>query len=209
MSTLKKTIVVLGIILLCIILVLAITLRLKNKPTAEVQSTSASSSAQPTASPFKLYDNHDSRYSIQYPAEWTYDASAEQGTVVFTGKTGTPSFYSTINIQTVLTKKTGGEYANVKQFIADIKKQAARQSSHPVFLEHGPTTMVEADGSKAQGEYLIFTYRYKNIEFKQWQIVVLRSDNQVFYAWAYTAPAQLYQNDLATAQTMLKSWVIY
>src|SRR5579885_2027752 len=175
MSALKKTILVLGLILAIVIIVLAVAIYKKNHtpevaaPSQPVTEQHAEQPPSPAIPTVKTYDNHDSRYSIQYPADWSYDASSE-GTVVFSGKEGTSSFYSTVNIQTILTKKMGGDYANVKQFITDIKKQAAHQSKQVKFLEAGPLTIPQADGSKAKGEYLTFTYHYKDIEFKQWQI---------------------------------------
>jgi hypothetical protein len=156
----------------------------------------------------KLYDSKDSHYAIKYPASWEYDAS-DKGTVIFSGRPGSPSYYSTINIQTILTKKTGGEYATVKQFIADIRKQASAQSKGVKFLENGPITLPQTNGDKMSGEYLIFSYQYHGMAFKQWQIVVLRNDAQVFYAWAYTAPLEQYDVDLSIAKKMLESWSVY
>lgn len=154
------------------------------------------------------YDNKDSRYSMQYPSNWQYERAGD-GTVVFSGKRGTDSFFSTVNIQTVLSKKNGGDFSSVKQFMIDIKHQALTQSPGVKFLENGPFTIKEKNGTQDEGEYLIFTYKYKGKEFKQWQIVVLRNDGQVFYAWAYTSPVAQYANDLATAKAMLTSWMIY
>lgn len=154
------------------------------------------------------YDNRDSRYTIKYPANWDYEKSSD-GTVIFSGKRGTPAFFSTVNIQTVLTKKTGGDFTTVKEFMADIKHQAVSQSPGVKFLESGPISISEKSGVKDSGEYTTFTYTYKDKEFKQWQVVVLRHDGQVFYAWAYTSPLQQYPNDVAVAKAMLESWIIY
>lgn len=172
----------------------------------EEKPVASKSVLTPTVS--KVYENKDSRYNIKYPANWEYE-SPGMGTVIFSGKKDTPSYYSTINIQTVLTKKHGGDYADVRKFIADIKKQATSQSRHVKFLESGPFTLPDVKGEKIKGEYLIFQYEYKGVTFKQWQIVVVRNDNQVFYAWAYTSPIQLYQDDLPIAKLMLDSWKIY
>src|SRR3990167_1862755 len=84
----------------------------------------------------QTYDNQDSHYTIKYPADWQYDAAAK-GTVIFRGKSGIPSNSSTVNIQTVLAKKTGGQFSSVKQFIVDIKKQANSQTTKPKFLDSG------------------------------------------------------------------------
>ncbi len=164
--------------------------------------------AKLASSQLKRYENVDSRYTIDYPANWDVDAS-EKGTVIFSGPKNTPSFYSTINIQTVLTKNSGGEYKTIKLFMDDIKHQAMAQSPNTKFLESGSFNVKDVKGIDLKGAYMLFTYSYKNVVFKQWQIVVLRNDNQVFYAWAYTSPMDQYTNDLPTAKRMLASWAIY
>lgn len=154
------------------------------------------------------YDNKESRYTLEYPSNWEYEKAGD-GTIIFSGKRGSNSYFSTVNIQTVLSKKNGGDFSTVKEFMTDIKSQAMSQSPGTKFLESGTTTVTEKNGQKDKGEYTIFTYKYKGKEFKQWQVVVLRHDGQVFYAWAYTSPVSQYPNDLAVAKTMLESWVIY
>lgn len=156
----------------------------------------------------QVYDNQDSHYAIKYPANWEYDTSS-RGTVIFSGKRGTASYFSTVNIQTVLAKKTGGDFSTVDQFVKDLKKQASGLSAKVNFIEEGPIEFTEADGKKAKGQFLIFTYNYKGMIFKQWQVVILRNDGQVFYAWAYTSPAEQYDRDVAVAKAMLNSWSIY
>jgi|GEM_PF-1547666 len=155
-----------------------------------------------------MYDNQDSRYVMKYPSSWEYE-KANDGTVIFSGKPGTSAFFSTVNVQTVLTKKTGGDFANIKEFMSDIKHQAVDQSPGVRFVDSGTVEVVEKSGTKDPGEYMVFTYKYKGKEFKQWQVVVQRNDGQVFYAWAYTSPVQQYTDDLAVARAMLESWVIY
>lgn len=178
---------------------------------AETDTSNADEGKQSTATPgalTKKYDNQDSRYTMSYPATWEYEKSGD-GTIIFSGKRGSPAYFSTVNIQTVLTKKSGGDFSTVKQFMADIKLQAKTQSPDVKFLESGPIDLGEKSGIKEKGEYTVFTYRYKDQEFKQWQIVVLRDDGQVFYAWAYTAPIKQYPDSEDIAKAMLDTWVIY
>lgn len=156
----------------------------------------------------KTFDNKESHYVIKYPTSWEYDSSS-QGTVIFSGRQGTPAYYATVNVQTVLTKKTGGEFKNVKEFINDIKKQAKKESRNVTFLESGPYNMKLENGDKLEGEYLVFAYGYRGESFKQWQIVLRRQDGQVFYAWAYTAPTEIFDRYHEVAKSMLVSWQVY
>ena len=195
-----------GIVVILVVIIIAIVLFKTSSSSVTPAEVPPSSNAP--AALTKVYDNKDSRYSIKYPEDWEYDVPG-QGTVVFNGKKGTPAFYSTVNIQTVLTKSTGGDYSTVNEFISDIKNQALKQFADAKFIDNGPVTLPSPQGQDLKGEFITFTYSYNNIPFKQWQIVLLRNDNQVFYAWAYTSPVDQYENDLATAKEMFKSWVIY
>lgn len=156
----------------------------------------------------KTFNNTDSRYTINYPVDWEVDQTAK-GTVVFSGREGARSFMSSINIQVVLTKKMKGEYATVDEFIKDIKQQVKGQSTNASFLDEGAIEIKEKDGLFAKGKYIVFTYEYSGMMIKQWQIVVLRADDQVFYAWAYTSSVDEYETDLPIAKEMLSSWMIY
>src|SRR5579885_1491393 len=134
-----------------------------------------------------LYTNRASRYKIKYPANWIYD-DKDKGTVVFSGQKDTLDYYATVNIQTVLTKRFGGEYSSMKDLLDDIRKQVLKESPQTTFLGSGAYVLNQKDGSKLNGEYLKFIYSYKGQIIEQWQVVIPRKDGQVFYTWAYTAP---------------------
>ncbi|EKD70208.1 MAG: hypothetical protein ACD_46C00601G0005 [uncultured bacterium] len=155
-----------------------------------------------------MFDNQLSRYSIKYPNSWEYEKENDS-TLILGGKRGTRSYYSTINIQTILTKYTGGSFLTVKNFMRDIVKQIKHQSPDAKVIEKGPVELMGADGKKIHGEYVIFTYTYDALPYKQWQVVVLRNDKQVFYTWGFTSRVGQYENDLSLAKAMLASWVIY
>ncbi len=123
----------------------------------------------------KTYKNDINRYSMKYPDSWEMQ-SLGKGAILFNGHPGTRSYDSLVNIQTVLTKKTGGDFITVKSFIHDLKKQAEHQTSDVKFVSSGSTSVMNNDGSKLQGEYLVFTYTYDGHRYKQWQVVVLRQD---------------------------------
>jgi hypothetical protein len=155
----------------------------------------------------KNYTNVEGRYSIKYPDNWIYE-NAGKGSVIFSGKKDTPSYFSTVNIQTLLTKKSGGEYGSVKDVIDDIKKQVLKESPKTTFLNENNYDLTIKNGSQLNGKFLIFIYSYEGHIIEQWQIVIPRNDGQVFYTWAYTAPLSQYNQDLPIAKAMLASWNI-
>lgn len=156
----------------------------------------------------RIFKNQKDRYSINYPENWGKSVSA-QGALVLNGKPGTLSFLSTVNIQTIFTKQFGGSFSNLNDFMDEIKRQAEKETSHAKFLKNGVIQFKQSDGTKLNGQYLLFTYDLQGKLYKQWQIVVLRNDGEVFYTWAYTSPAEQFDYDLPTAKAILKTWSIY
>lgn len=154
------------------------------------------------------YDNKSSKYSIKYPANWEY-TTPSKGTVLLSGKQGSPTFATTVNIQTILSKKTGGQYADLNEFMNNLKKQFLEQAPDTKFLKEDNITLKQANGDKIEGKYVVVTYTYKDQVFKQWQVVTQRADGLVFYAWAYTAPIDLYETAISIAKAMFKTWSIY
>lgn len=154
------------------------------------------------------FDSKENKFIINYPDKWTH-ALLKNGTVILSGKLGTRAYYSTINVQTILSKKTGGKFRNVKQLVDDIKKQVREMADNAIFLESGPVVVTEKNGAQAKGEYLIFTYTYNGYIYQQWDVIVSRNDGEVFYVWAYTSPQKQYTKDLPLAELILKTWQIY
>ncbi len=164
------------------------------------------SSSSQHSSLLNLYDDKSAKYSIKYPANWEYEKS-DKGTIIFSGKKGTPSFYSTVNIQTILSKKAGGKYSTIEELLASLKKQISENASNDKVVAQGQIELPQ-NSKRLHGKYLIFTYTYRNQNFKQMQFVISRDDDQALYAWAYTSPIEQYNADLSTAKAMYESWII-
>lgn len=183
----------------------------QNQPSASAASSSTESSTS-SSSEVKLtnlFEDKNNKFSIKYPTDWIYE-QPEKGTVVFSGKKGTPGYYSTVNIQTVLTKKSGGNYKNLQEFIDNLKRQAKSGSKDVNFVGEGPINISESGhGMKMNGRYLVFTYTVQGQKFNQIQFVFLRNDGQVFYAWAYTSPVSQYKVFYPIAKAMFATWSIY
>jgi hypothetical protein len=206
-SPIKKVVIIVVIVVLAIALIVGLTPYAKNglnKTMGKQLNALFNTPGRLT----KTFDNTDSRYTINYPVDWIYDKTTP-GTVIFSGNENSSSSFSSVNIQVILTKKMKGEYATVDEFIQDIKSQVKKQSPDATFLSQDPIEVTEKDGSIAKGQSLIFTYSYNGHTVKQWQVVVLRADHQVFYACGYTSTVEQYEVDLPIAKAMFSSWVIY
>jgi len=154
------------------------------------------------------YTDKNNRFSISYPKNWD-DTQPNKGSIVLRGKKGTPDFQISIDIETILGKKIGGEFSTVDEFITDLKTQYGKYTKNIQYIEEAPIAITQADGSKITGKYLIFTYNYDQYSLKQWQIILLRHDDPIFYLWAFTAPQNLYDQTLPTAKAILNSWDIF
>jgi hypothetical protein len=167
---------------------------------------SEESNANNSSASEHVYEDQNNRYSIKYPANWIYETSGN-GVVIFSGPKNTPAYFSTVNIQTILSKKAGGKYTNLKEMISSLKKQMNVDPSTKIISE-GDAALPQ-DPKRTQGHFLIFTYNYKGQQFKQMQYVIFREDGEAFYAWAYTSPIDRYDVDFAVAKAMYDSWVIH
>lgn len=154
----------------------------------------------------KIFTDTANNFSIEYPALWTYEKLPTA--VVFRGEKNTPSYYSTVNIQIVATKKSGGEFITVHEFIDDLIKQFVAGASDTKVIDQGAIMLTAAASKKLSGAYVTVSYTYKHEKFKQMQFVFLGDNGQHFYALGYTAPADQYDADLPLAKSMYHSWVI-
>lgn len=171
----------------------------------KAKDSSQDSSAKDKSSS-NTFEDRNNRYSINYPTDWTYEEPSK-GTVIFSGKKGTSAYYSTINIQTVLAKKSGGNYSTVDELMDSLKKQIPQLSADAKILNEGDVELPK-NPEKFKGKSLVFTYNYKGQSFKQMQVVILRNDELAFYTWAYTAPADQYDREIPVAKNMFESWTI-
>jgi TM2 domain-containing membrane protein YozV len=168
--------------------------------------TKINDNSSSTNSLSNVYEDKSNKYSIKYPDDWKYE-NTEKGTVLFRGKEGTPSYYTTINIQTILAKKSGGKFSNTKELVDDLKMQLSKASFKAKILKQGELKL-STNLKRFHGEYLIFTYNYNKIAFKQIQFVIFRDDETALYTWAYTAPAKIFNMNLPIVKAMYQSWSI-
>ncbi|WP_392538646.1 DUF4864 domain-containing protein [Legionella sp. 227] len=159
----------------------------------------------PQESAWINFENKGNKYALKYPSTWEYIKTGK-GTVVFRGKKDTN--HTTITIQTLLTKKNKGQYSTVQELKDDLKSQIFANTTEPKLLAQGEMELPQ-NPKRFHGEYLIFTYKYKNNEYKQMYVIILRDDELAFYTWSYASLINQYEADLPIAKGMYESWTIY
>ncbi|OPY78367.1 MAG: hypothetical protein A4E65_02240 [Syntrophorhabdus sp. PtaU1.Bin153] len=154
----------------------------------------------------KVYQEEGAGYSIRYPGNWLHYTQGGH-TVVFIGKKGSETYLPTIAIKNVFsTEIKGGKYKNVDSVIRDFEMQLKTAQEPSLY---GPRTFFYMKNDvMLEGKQLVAEYALKGEKYKQWVIIVPRTDGQAFHVWSYTSPASRYDSYYSVAKAMLDSWTI-
>lgn len=164
----------------------------------DTQQTSTSANAN-------LFEDKTNHYTIQYPEDWHYKQSGKHS-VLFEGKKGTRSNYSSIIIQ-VVPAKAASAYKNVTAAMDELKKQISKQRTNVQILSSGPIEL-PTDPKNIHGESCVITFTLKGHEMKQMLFLLSRDGDKTLYSWTYISPVEQYNNDLPIAKAMYESWKI-
>jgi len=174
----------------------------------QVPTTSSTGQAAQAAEDLtQNFSEASAGYVMSYPADWMFEKpGASWDTVVFSGKEGTDSYRATVNIQNILTKSNGGEYATATELMANLKSQFSKMDTNVKVIDEQPLSYMTKKGQTLNGDQVLVQYSVKGEAFQQWQIVIPSADGKYFHAIAYTAPVSIFTKYLATAQAMIQSW---
>lgn len=173
--------------------------------TDESSAETDAASNEPAKPVGKLtFEDKEDKYSIDYPDNWYYE-QPDKSSVMFSGKKGTQSYYSTVTIQVLPMKKSGGIYGDVKDIVADLKGQIKEKTTDVKFISEGDAEL-PTNPAKFKGKYFVVSYTYKGQPMKKMQFIIVRPDGKVAYSWGYTTPADQYDMDLPTSKMMYESW---
>lgn len=153
----------------------------------------------------QLFKDEINHYTIQYPADWHYKKSGEHA-ILFEGKNGTRSHYSSIIIQ-VVSGKAANQYKNVTAAMDELKQVISKQRSNVKIIDTGAIEL-PTDSKNIHGESCIITFKIKGHEMKQMLFLLTRESDKTFYSWTYVSPVEQYDNDLPIAKAMYESWKI-
>ncbi len=152
----------------------------------------------------KTYQDTASKFTIKYPADWELD-QANPAVVMFR-KPQEGSGFANVNVQIVLTKQSGGKYADIDEFLTSIETQGkARFTDFKTIAENSET--LPSDPDKIKGKSITFTYKQDGTEIKQLQIILLSEDGKHFYMWGLTSTSDQYDKNLPVSDAMMDSWV--
>ncbi|NQU56351.1 MAG: hypothetical protein HQ513_03890 [Rhodospirillales bacterium] len=151
--------------------------------------------------------NNGLGFTIDFPFSWR----VEQGDgpfVVISGQKGSPAYFATINIQNVQQPVGSADITQATQrVVADLKRQLKEADSGVRFPGHGGY-LYEKQGQILNGLQFTVEYERGGTKYKQWTVVLARSDNDIVHVWSYAAPEDRYERYGAVAGHMLESWRI-
>jgi hypothetical protein len=154
----------------------------------------------------KVFQEKGFGYTIEYPAGWIYTTQSAH-TVIFSGKKETEAYYSTVSIHNLLsTKHKEGQYKDIDAIIEEYQKQLKTAQDAKIY--HPEPFVYKKDGVKLTGKQFMAEYTLQRERYKQWMIIILRNDGEVFHVWIYVSPVKRYETYLGIAKAMLDSWVI-
>lgn len=143
-------------------------------------------------------------YSINYRGDWFYEKPDGQ-TVIFSGKKETDAYYSTLQIRNISSKNYGkGDNAAVI-LVDDLKNQFLNSDESGVVSETQNFDFTVEKGEKIKGYMFVAEYIFKNIAYRQWQLVIPRADGQLFYNISYTSSKDDYERYLPIIKAMIGS----
>ncbi|SHH13507.1 hypothetical protein SAMN02745221_01765 [Thermosyntropha lipolytica DSM 11003] len=166
-------------------------------------SPSAGSGEQAVKQPnnMKIFKSSQLGYQLAYPQHWIYEQTNEH-TVIFSGPQGTEEYYTTVNIQNVLSRAAGGNYENLHDFLKDYQNDIENTGGKVLEKAEG---MMDISGYNVP--YIEFTCNFfqQGEEFMMWTVLIQRDEN-IFHQFSYTAPRDLYAKHIEQAREIFKTF---
>ena len=172
----------------------------------KIQAMRLSSHIKEDNSKVTRKEARDNFFSINYPSNWQY-THPDVKTMLFTMKSNNDSKYTAINIQKLLTKKSGGNYADLNDLKNDLMNQITSSAQNVTLLSEGEVELPR-DPKNYHGISFVVTYVYQGLKMKKKQFLLKRKDEKFFYMWGYTSTIREYDANLPDAKQMYESWRI-
>jgi hypothetical protein len=146
-------------------------------------------------------------YAIRYPSGWAAK-KPDPYSVVIGGKEGTRAYSSTVSIQNMTAADSVGKQRSLDSVVAEFKQQLKSGDANAKFSEEKAFSYAK-NGLNLIGRQLKVEFTLKGQKYKEWLIVVPRTDRGVFFGWMYTSVASQYDMFSWVTKAMLDSWTIF
>ncbi len=139
-------------------------------------------------------------YSILYPTTWRV-GKPDDFTVVFTGPSKSEAAKLAVTIQNVSSAEATPPDQMANAILQQLKIQMAYSASDVKHVGGGEIAIAGRNGVQ-----LVSDYNRGPLPYRQWSIIIPRSENNIVHVWTYTAPQNLFNDFSAVMETMVNSW---
>jgi hypothetical protein len=154
----------------------------------------------------RLFQESGYGYTMAYTQDWEFTKRSAH-IIIFTKKVGGDANLPVVGIQNLLsTKIKGGKHKDVNAVLTDFENQL-RVTKYARVYPAEPY-VYNKKGLKLTGKQFIADYVFKDKNYRQWVVVIPRKNGDIFHAWVFAAPEDLYDKHLPSAKVMLDSLVI-
>ena len=155
-----------------------------------------------------LFDGKDVGYTMAYPSDWIVERPDPKSSVVmFSGKQGTEAYDATVNIQNLMTTKTGGKYTDADSVVKDMQNQVKAGATDVKYpMETRDVSYTTQKGTELKGKQFVVEYTRDGKTNRQWQVILPRPEGGYIYMLAFTAPVSIFDKYSDLAQAMIQSW---
>lgn len=170
------------------------------------EASQSNAPAPKTTNDLFVYKDKKTNFSAICLKSWEH-GSKRPGSFFCTGKKGTPSYQTFINVHTITAKKPDGHILTTNEYINSVREQILKIDPKAKFLDQGPAELPQ-NPKEFKGEYLLSTFTYKNQLFKRLEFVVSKDNQSMLYDWSYTSTEDQYNKDLPYAKKLYEAMTI-
>ena len=154
----------------------------------------------------RLFQESGYGYTMAYGQDWGYTKRSAH-IIVFTMKEGNDANLPVVGIQNLLsTKIKGGKHKDVNAVLTDFENQLRITKYARVYPAE--TYVYDKKNLKLTGKQFVADYVFKEKNYRQLVVVIPRKNGDIFHAWVFSAPEDLYDKYFPSAKAMLESLVI-
>ena len=176
-------------------------------PDPDKQETAANEPEQDGEEPtVRKFGERRLGYAIEYDPGWILERPTPEA-VMFSGDVGTDAFFTTVSIQNAAPEEAETAVQAASLIMDDIRAQFAKDAQDVVF-DHEAPYIYQRDDIFLLGREFTVSYVMNGERFRQWTMILPRSEGRVAHIWSYRAPAGSYDRFLPVAEAMLRSWTI-
>jgi hypothetical protein len=154
----------------------------------------------------RLFQESGYGYTMAYTQDWEFTKRSAH-IIIFTKKEGADANLPVVGIQNLLSAKAkGGKHKDVNAVLADFENQLRITKYARVYAAE--PYLYNKKGLRLMGKQFIADYVFRDKNYRQWVVVMPRKNGEIFHAWVFSAPEDLYDRYFPSAKAMLDSLVI-